>query len=260
VHSNGRIYWLWCCFTVFLAGCGQTFVGTITPTQPLRVFSTPTFNPTAILRLIRTPTLRSSGTALAVIATPISLTIDPPVCYETPVGSVWCFGLVHNTSNMVLEQVTIRVYLVTVEGQALAERDTNPALAILSVNSRSPYGVLFDRMPERAAGPVAVLVNAVPLTPEKQTRLAKVAVSDLAYDNNDGVYSVNALLTNADQQALRDIDIIVTLLDEQDHVTGFRKQRLTHALQSGQSVPFKLDAIPQGRSTQSVEVAAEGWR
>jgi hypothetical protein len=257
VRSSGRIYWLWCCFTVFLAGCGHALVGTTTPTQSLLTFSTPTIKSTAILRLLRTPTLRSSGTALAMVATPLTLSVEPPTCYETPVGSVWCFGLVRNVGSLPFEHITIRVYLVTINGDSVAHQETSTAHKVVFPGMGSPYGVLFDSMPDRAVGSVAGLINAIPVSSEQQNQKANITVSNVHYDKRDKVYYVTALLTNSDKQSVHEISVAVTLFNDKQQVTGFRTQHIMQSLPIGQSMSFQLDVIPQGYATQRIDVSAE---
>jgi hypothetical protein len=257
VRSSGQIYWLWCCFTVFLAGCGHTLVGTTTPTQVLLTFSTPTFKSTSVLRLLRTPTLRPSGTALAMVGTPLPLIVDPPTCYETPVGSVWCFGLVRNVGSLTLEHINLSVYLVTINGDAVVEQEISTAHKVLFPGMRSPYGVLFDSMPEHAVGPLAMLINGTPVSLEKQNQIAEVTVSNVQYDKRDEVYYITGVLTNSDKQSVHNISVVVTLFNDRQQVTGFRTQHIAQSLAIGQSISFQLDVIPQGQSTQRIEVNAE---
>lgn len=258
MRSSGRIYWLWCCFTVFLAGCGHALTGAATPT--LLTFATPTSKPTAALRLIRTPTLRASGTALAMVITPFPLTVEPPACYETAVASVWCFGLVRNTLTMPVEQVIVRVYLVTINGASLIEQQTTTANAAIMAGSVSPYGVLFNTMPQQTAGSVAMLDSAIPMPAEKQTRIKSLVVANVKYDNHDGVYDITASLTNSDNQPLSGINVVITLLTVDGRVTGFRKQEVPQTLGVDESFLFNTHAIPQGLPAQRVEISAEGWR
>jgi hypothetical protein len=256
VRSSGRIYWLWCCFTVFLAGCGHALVGT-TPTQSLLTFSTPTIKSTAILRLLRTPTLRSSGTALAMAATPLTLSVEPPICYETPVGSLWCFGLVRNVGSLPFEHITIRVYLVTINGDPLVHQETSTAHEVLFPGMESPYGVLFDSIPEHAVGSVAGLINAIPVSLEQQNQTANITVSNVHYDKRDRVFYVTALLTNSNKQSVHNIRVVVTLFNDNQQVTGFRTQHIAQSLSVGQSISFQLDVIPQGYSTQKIDISTE---
>jgi hypothetical protein len=258
VRSNGRICWLWCCFTVFLTACGHTLLGATTPTQTLLTFSTPTFKPTAILGLFRTPTLRSSGTAIASVTTQKPLMVEMPICYGTSVGSAWCFGVMRNISDVPLEKIAVRIYLITIDGKPLVEEETYSVHEVLFPGKASIYGVLFDTMPEEAVGIEAVLINAVPL--ENQNHVTDLVVSNIQYDNRDGVYHVTALLTNVEKQMVRDVNVIVTLLNKKRQVTGYRQQRLIKPLAGGQSIPFELEVIPQGTLTQIIDVSAQAWR
>src|SRR5258706_12690077 len=134
---------------------------TRTPTLVLLNLTRPAFTPTPILRLLRTPTLRASNTLMPFpISTPLPIQLSPPDCYETPVGSLWCLGLIRNTLSVPIHQVLISVYLVRLDGTVLAEKITASANKTIAAGEFSSYGVLFDAIPEGFAGPIAVLTGA----------------------------------------------------------------------------------------------------
>ena len=171
MRSNGRAVWLWCWLGVLVAGCATAvFSGSTSqsPTPALLGLTFPFATPTPVLRLLRTPTSRTL-TPLAtnmvgltwVMPTPLPMPLTPPTCYETPVGSLWCLGLVHNGLTVGVSQLIVRVYLVNAEGTGLAQQETALALSTLLPDEAVPYGVLFGSIPEGSLGPVAVLVSAV---------------------------------------------------------------------------------------------------
>ena len=96
MRYNGRLCWLWCCVGVLLAGCGQ-IISTTTDSRstmvPLLGLTLPSITPTPILRLLRTP---GSIFTRTLAPTPLPIRVDSPICYETPVGSLVCLGVVHN--------------------------------------------------------------------------------------------------------------------------------------------------------------------
>ncbi len=256
MRYNGRVSWLWCCFGVLLAGCAQVTNATRTPTLTLLTLSRPAFTPTPILRLLRTPTLRATSISVLTFAAPTPLPIPPgtPNCYETPVGSLWCLGLLRNTLTVPIGQVIITVYLVRADGTALAEKQTATPRTHLAPGEFSPYGVLFDTIPDGFAGPVAVLISIGTVAPT-----GAVSVHDVQSELRDTTYHVTGTLANADSRLLHNLSIVVTLMDDGGRVTGFRKQRwpADHSLGPGAILPFAIDATPQGMGTTQVQVSAE---
>ncbi|MEP7288397.1 MAG: hypothetical protein ABI947_21815 [Chloroflexota bacterium] len=242
-----------------MAGCGQIVTTTATRTPTLLSLAHPTITPTAMLRLIRTPTLYSTySTALALAPTVLPLPLLPPKCYETPVGSLWCFGLIRNTQDKPIGQIMVRVYLVSSDGSALVEKQVASARASLAPGEFTPYGVLFDSQPAGSVGPVVMLISAVNL--EASALSTSVKVNEFYSETRDGAYHITGTLINSDSKSLRTLSLVVTLLDGEDHVTGFRQVRWDDAqvLMPTATLPFTVDVIPFGQGPMRVEISAEG--
>jgi hypothetical protein len=247
---------------VLVAGCSQTIVSRPTssaPTLTLLRFTPQWVTPTPAPRLLRTPTLRTTSVVMLTLApTPLPLQIPAPDCYETPVGGLWCLGLVRNGLIIPIEQVLVRIYLVAADGTALAERDAPAARTMLSPGEMSPYGALFERIPEGSAGPVAVLISASKAK-ASGAKTPVVQVQDLNGENQSSAFHMTGALVNTGAVAADQLCLVVTLLDNSGRVTGFRELRWPpdQTLSPGERLPFSLDVIPQGLGTTRFEASAE---
>jgi hypothetical protein len=264
VRSNGRVVWLWWWLGVLVASCSQSLLpGSTTqaPTPSLLSLTLPLATPTPILRLLRTPTVRSTGlvTATRAAATPLPLSIAPPTCYETPVGSLWCLGLIRNELSVPIDQIIMRVYLVNGDGTALGVQDARTARSILEPGAMSPYGILFDTVPDGTAGPVATLVSANQSSTQS-THFVSIKARDIQGIAAQGGYQVTGKLVNTAAVTVRQLSLVVTLFDDGGRVTGFRQLQWPDGqpLQPGESLSFNVDAIPQGPGTVRAEASAEG--
>jgi hypothetical protein len=230
---------------------------TRTPTLTLLNLTRPVFIPTStpILRLLRTPTLRATNMASLTLIAPTALPIlpDVPTCYETPVGSLWCLGLIRNSLTVPITEIIIRVYLVRADGTALADGQTFTARKTLAPGEFSPYGVLFSSTPEGFAGPVATLISA-----RQANATYQVVVHVLESQWRDGAFHVSGSLVNANIAPLHRLSVVATLFDSTERVTGFREMRWpdTQLLDSGAALPFEFDATPLAAGTSRVEVNA----
>jgi hypothetical protein len=186
------------------------------------------------------------------------MSLAPPNCYETPVGSLWCLGLIRNDQDFPVEQVVIRVYLVKEDGTAIAAKDASAARVTLPPQAASPYGVLFEAVPD-GVGPVAVLVSATQRLNWTGSTFP-VQVHDVQSTDRDGGYHVTGTLVNTTNTALQQLTVIVTLFDGQGRVTGYRQSPLppSQSLAPGGKVPFAIDVIPQGLGTVRTDASAEG--
>jgi hypothetical protein len=262
VRSNGRTVWLWWWLGVLVAGCAPAaFSGSSThaPTAPLLSLTLPFGTPTPILRLLRTPTLRATGvfTVTRVISTALPVTINPPNCYETPVGSQWCLGLVQNGLSVTVGQIIIRLYLVNADGTAVAEQEVTLSRPFLLPGESAPYGVRFNSIPEGNIGPVAAVVRANKAADNNGVSLK---TQDVHLDVHDAVYRVSGKIINPATQPVQQLAVVATLFDKNGRVTGFREMRFAPetVIAPGASLLFELDAIAQGLGTVRVEATATG--
>lgn len=259
MRSGGRMVWLWWWLGVLVAGCGQAVLPSPTSQSgPLLSLTLPgTSTSTPILRLLRTPTVRITNLAPVTMAvpTPVPLSANPPACYETPVGSLWCLGLVRNSLTITLERVIVRVYLVNSEGSALIEKETPIALRLLAPGEASPYGVLFDAVPEGNVGPLAAVVSAT----EYHGPNAVLEFRDVHNELRETGFHVSGKIANPMAVPLQNIVLVVTLFDANQRVTGFRALRWPAGQQLAPAalLPFGLDAVPQGLGTVRAEVNGE---
>jgi hypothetical protein len=130
---------------VLVASCSQTLFsnpGAQTATLALFRLTPIPATPTLALRLLRTPTLIATRNLTRTASpTPLPLPVLTPDCYETPVGGMWCLGVITNRLRMPVEQVAVQVYLVTPDGTALAVREGRLAHDVLWPGQSAPYGV-----------------------------------------------------------------------------------------------------------------------
>lgn|GEM_PF-831744 len=246
--ERGRIAWrwLWCWLSVLAAGCGQRTPIDLSPLPAPTLLGYTRIPPTLtpILRILRTPSpsMAASHTGLSLTPqlTPQPLTLDPPSCYETPVGSLWCLGLVRNLLPITVESVMVRVYLVALDGSALAQRDGLIARPLIRPNESAPYGVLFDHPPAVIAGSVVELLNATRAT---RTQWTMLTVQQTRGDWQASGYHVSAQLVNASKVAVKPI-AVVTLFDANQRVIGFRQFSTENVLDAGLTLPLALDVAP----------------
>lgn len=215
--------------------------------------------PTPILRLRRTPTFSASTLlAITLAPTPIPLPVSTPDCYETPVGGMWCLGLLRNLLSEPIEDVIVRVYLVSADGLPLAYRETHTAHYRLNPGQESPIGVLFERIPTGAAGPVAVVVAA---RPAKSDRVA-LMVHDVLTNAEGVLFRVQGLIINTEGQQVGQVRLVVVLRDDAGRVTGFRQLLIPsdQVLLPQQHREFALSVVAHAPGTSRVEASAEGQR
>lgn len=263
-HLRRRWRWVWYVVGVLIAGCNSTIPTmrspATLPTLPGYTLIPPTLTP--IPRLVRTPvrmaTLGGAPYPVLPLSTPHPLALGQPACTETPVGSLWCFGLLQNILSYRVEGVSVRIYLVDSEGNGLVWLDTPIARLSLWPGEESPYGGLFETIPNHYVGAVAELYAAKAATePEGSFRLP-ITIENTS--QNDAALKI----WNATEKTAPESRIILTLLNPRGQVVGYRIGLLGHPLEPGEN---SLLTLPTGAvegmgftlrvSAESVELASK---
>jgi hypothetical protein len=217
--------------------------------------------PPPALRLLRSPAPLTSP--VSTTAAPLDIALSPPDCREMLHGALWCLGLIQNTLPYPIEQVTVRITLITAEGAPVAAEQAPLTRGYLLPGERAPYAVAFPDLTtqETIAGPVVEVARAQ--AHPAPGSLARLAVSDLEMTVlSGGLYRVVGTVTNTGIQVAEQLSVVVTGRDGRGQVAGFRQWRWPDArsLAPGERLPFEVTLIaPDGRLV-AVEAGAEGYQ
>jgi hypothetical protein len=223
---------------------------TRTPVWRLRL--TPTRN--ALLTISTSPprpTLFGSSN----IAT--ALQLESPTCYETPVGSIWCLGLIRNPLTVAVMGIRIRITLVTVDGLALLSQEISITRQWLLAGETAPYGALFtDPLTTAPTGPVAEVIQYEAVQPGTPIAVS-LAAHDLYGELTDNRYHIQAIIDNTVGRTVR-LSIVITLLDAAGRVTGFRQIDEPQQFLPGESMPLDINGIALASGATRFTIAADG--
>ena len=268
MNGQGRVVWrwVWCWLSVLVAGCGPHGSLTTTPPLPLATLPgythvPPTWTPTLRVRRTLTPNGSPSATLITtIVATgglPVPLTLDAPTCAETPIGSLWCIGIIRNPLAMTAVGVIVRVSLVSADGTAFVQQEVLSARPLIRPGEWSPYGVLFTAPPAGIAGPVAELLNAETLPTDSSVMLTVDQVSNTPAHTGNPTYQIHATINNRSNISVHAV-IVATLLDSAEHVTGFRQIEPEIVLAPNVTLPLDLSITPLIAGTTHSAIAADG--
>jgi len=271
-HGVGRWLGRWlCCWLGLLAagGCGTHSalpVATLVPLATMPDYNRipPTRAPVWRLRLTPTRSALLTVSASPPRATLIgaaniaaALKLEAPTCYETPVGSLWCLGLIHNPLTVMVMSLRIRVSLVTVDGLAVLSQETTSSRQWLSSGATAPYGVLFTEPPVAAVtGPVAETIQAEAVKPGLASAVP-LPTRDLHGELVDNHYHIQAVIDNPTAYTVR-LAIVITLLDAAGRVTGYRQIEWPTRFLPGASLPIDVDGIALAAGATHFTIAADG--
>jgi LysM repeat protein len=193
-------------------------------------------------------------------ATPLPFAVEHVNFNRTPLGGLWCFGEIHNTTGSDLEQAGVVITLLDESGKQLAQAETGVLLDLINTGGRAPFAVHFDQPPATFAS---------------YTVLPKTGVRgylgsyyrDLAARNLKGegeryaAYTVSGDIANTGPEDAVEVSVVVTLYDTLGRVIGTRQGVPEHnvILRGGQT-SFRLELTPAGGPVDHFKVDALGRR
>jgi hypothetical protein len=255
--------WLWLWVGVLVAGCGQILSsdGAATPKPTLTLWGytllPPSLTPGIWPMMTATPLVTGDPTGSHLSP---YLHVTGAACYETPIGSLICLGQVQNTFDLPVKEVQVEIQLLTSDGSLLAAQDAFVSRWMIPAGADGPYRVLFDRVPEGYVGAFAFVKTGEVVTDAESHYLA-LTLNPVSGAFVLDQYQITLSIINKSSLAVDQIAITMTLLDEHDQVTGFRRMYLdpNRQLPPGESLTITLKVIPQGENTVAFEAFAEGY-
>lgn len=185
-----------------------------------------------------------------VIPTVIPLQIVPPTCYETPTDSLVCMGRIHNPQGYSVRSVDVRVQLLRADGLLLDERDTAIDQGIIPPGGSAPYSARFKAEWQNYIS-VASLRRA-DLSPE--LNFVPLIVEGETVHQAEGRYSVSAILYNSSPYVTEPPRLILTLLDDNGQVVGYRALRMSSGFDPDTRQSVEIEAFSQIRNTKLTHI------
>jgi hypothetical protein len=251
---------IWAIFAIFclflLVGCRPNFSESwVMPTQPtpILVITFPSF-PTALpsYSLVQTPLETHPPLWQSV---PQTLRIEPPDCYAQPNGTLLCLGRVQNVGKSSLKDLNL---------SATTGRETRTlALAqrTIPANSYAPYHFILAfgtrNRPQISVEHFSLAQNGVEINSQTLLELTQ-NIRYVREERGYGEFVGEVQLTNNSPYQLLESQVIVSVLDEEQHLVAYRVHELSTTLLSQQSTSFEIRLIPQTVvESYQIEVYAE---
>jgi len=192
--------------------------------------------------------------------TPLPVTIENLNFHETPVGSLWCLGEVHNLAGMDIEYVQVQVSLYDADNVVLATATAFTVLDIIPAGGTSPFAVLFAQPPTAYA-----TYQVIPLSAEPSTYLGS-RYRDLDVVEHEGqtqgrLFIVSGRVRNIGEERATGVEVVITAYDSQDRVVAVREVEVqTSVLAPGASAAFTASISPMGDEIARYTVQVQGRR
>jgi hypothetical protein len=156
--------------------------------------------------------------------------------------------------------VQVQVQLWQADGTPLAAAETSAEQAVILPGGAAPYSVLITSIAADPAYATAVLLSADP-APQTDRRFVALVIEDAQASRVDGRYAVTATLYNPSADAAGPARVVLTLLDADGRVTGYRIAITPVGIAPGARVTVAIEAAAQDATrTASHTLYAEARR
>lgn len=192
--------------------------------------------------------------------TPLPFAVENITFSNSPLGGLWCFGEIRNTTGTELEQAGVTVALLDEQGSVVAQEHTYALVDLLRAGERAPFALRFTAPPQRFATYLASPWKGM------QGYLGRYYL-DLVARNTAGAgeryatYTVTGQIANTGPEDAVDVIVTVTLYDALGRVIAARRAPPEHnvILRGGQAA-FSIELTPAGGPVANFQVVALGQR
>jgi LysM repeat protein len=191
--------------------------------------------------------------------TPVGLEVQPPDCYPSGEGGLWCFVRAENPQGFSVEGVAVNLRLLDRESGQILEQSAYPPLNLLPPGGFLPLAAYFPPPAPRSFDATAELISALPVPPESG-RYLEVTPEDVRVEiDEDGLSArVSGTLRLAGGEVpAQKVYAVAAAFDAAGRIVGLRRWEGAE-LAAGESQPFELLVFTAGPLIASVTVLAEG--
>lgn len=166
---------------------------------------------------------------------------DDPTCYSSPNRGYMCLGRVWNETAATLSNVMVRVALFGDSENLLAQQTIGLEQRYLPPDSSAPYRALFAQIGTQGEKARAD-IEQVGVVSESGQALSITGERGVLAES--GRYVVTANIRNSSQRLAEHVRLIVTLLDTDDRVIGYRVYQVEDPLPAQSERALRVEVFP----------------
>lgn len=198
------------------------------------------------------------GTPVIPSPTPIGMKLDQPRCYAVAGGGLWCFALVTNTQEIMVENITGSIRLADGTGQVFDKQAYLP-LDSLPAGASLPLAAYLSRVQFEPARVEAEITIALPVR-QGDSRYLSVVLEDqdisISPEGDSAFISGEVRLDDPSLEATK-VRVAAVAYDPGGGVTGVRVWESKIPLTPGQTLPFSFRVYRSGSEISRVELVVE---
>jgi murein DD-endopeptidase MepM/ murein hydrolase activator NlpD len=198
------------------------------------------------------------GTPVIPSPTPIGMKLGQPRCYADAGGGLWCFALVTNTQEIMVENITGSIRLADVSGQVYDMQAYLP-LDSLPAGASLPLAAFLPEPGVKPAQVEAAINIALPVS-QAENRFLAVIIDEqdirISPDGNSAFISGEVKLNEPSLEA-KQVRVAAVAFDSEGALTGVRVWESKIPLIPGQMLPFSFRVYRSGGEISRVELVIE---
>jgi LysM repeat protein len=198
----------------------------------------------------------SAAPAGAFTPTPVPAPVTQTVCHPSAEDGLWCFALIQNNTDELIENVSAQITLLDETNTMLASQTAFTPLDMIPPNSSLPVYVFFDsKIPAKYSIQVQVLTaNQLPLS---NARYLPAAIQNsIAQINGRTAQLSGQILLPAESSAATQVRVAAVAYDKDGIVVGIKRWEGA-AIQSGGKNSFSFLVSSLGAEIDAVEFFVE---
>lgn len=219
------------------------------------IAANPNVNPNtlAIGQTLIIPDL-SASLAAASTPTPLPVPITQAACHPTADSGNWCFALIHNNTENLLENVSAQITLFDEDNNAIASQTAFLLLDILPTNSSLPVYIFFSNTPANL-NPQIQLLSAMPGGSAYLPAALDNTIAQIDWGGKIAQVSGQIFLP-AESNAANQVWVAAVAYDANGTVVGVRRWE-GGALQPGSWLNFDFSVSSVGGEIEAVEFVVQ---
>ncbi len=228
-------------------------VGTV-----LEIPVTPTPLPTATATLAPTNTSESLQGLTATPSGPLQIQGEP-VCYPNPLGELYCFLLIRNSSEETLENPSVSFTLTSKNGDFESELVVFAPLNLLPAGSGLPILASFPAPVPENYDMKAEIEYWLPTMPDDD-RYAETEIVERQIrlsEDNAIAYVVGEISIESGGREIASVWLLAVAYDQDGNPVGFRRWEAAQPLTSLENIAFNTVIYSLGPGIATVELMAE---
>jgi hypothetical protein len=200
-----------------------------------------------------------SSTPAVSTPTPVPVPVKQIECYPTADRGMWCFVLVHNDTEHMIENLSAQVTLQDAEGRALERNTALSPLDILPAGASLPLAAYFPPVIPAGARSQVQLLSAIPLEPGDPRYLSASLDNTLALIDSSGRSATvsGTVYLPEDTVPATLVWVVAVAYDPAGRVVGVRRWESDAGIVPGGSLPFSFALASVGGKIERVEFVVE---